>query len=256
MRHGAQIVVALSTPWLMAVAPPPDGLETDIAIGGERVSVAEGLERGDDELGWQYRYVGAVIHGHVRHRSESGLTWGGQVDLLPAFVSSADALERITADGVYSPPRYQRGEAALHGVVAGRIGWHQDRYGGEVGLALPARPGLWSSPVFAHPSGMIWAGVPSRAYLWARYLYGPTSLSTPNAGAMGGVGHASDRARLLLGLDSRLGWLTEAALEVTSGVKMGVQVTRVVPRETDVSEPNVRGLVRLTVGHERVDSQY
>ena len=103
---------------------------------------------------------------------------------------------------------------------------------------------------------MVWVGVPSRAYIWARYLYGPTSLSTPNAGAMAGVGHASDRARLLVGLDSRLGWLTEAAVEVTSGVKMGVQVTRVVPRDTDVSEPNVRALVRLTVGHERVDSQY
>ena len=68
------LLLPLAAPLLVA-APPPDALETDIAIGGERVSVMEGTDPDDGETAWLYRYVAATVHGHVRHRAESGLTW-------------------------------------------------------------------------------------------------------------------------------------------------------------------------------------
>lgn len=241
---------------LLAAAPPPQGLETDIAIGGERVSVLEGTAPDDGETAWIYRYVGAAAHAHVRHRAESGLTWGGQIDLMPAFVSSADALQRIEADEAYTAARYTRGEAAIHGIASARIGWHGDFFGVEGGLALPARPGLWESPVWVQPTGMAWAGDPDTVYAWGRYLYGPTSLSTPSAGVMGGLGHNSEKLRLLAGVDTSLGWLGEVAVEVSPGLKMGAQVARAYADRDEVAEADMRGLVRITVGHERVESQY
>jgi hypothetical protein len=249
------LLVPLAAP-LLAAAPPPDALETDIAIGGERVSVMEGTDPDDGETAWLYRYVAATVHGHVRHRAESGLTWGGQIDLMPAFVSSADTLQRIEADAAYTPARYERGEAAMHGIVAARVGWHRAHFGVEGGLALPGRPGLWQSPVWVQPTGMVWAGDPDTIYAWARYLYGPTSLSTPTAGPMAGLGHSSDKLRLLAGVDPRLGWLGEFAVEVSPGIKMGAQVARAYADREEVAEADMRGLVRITVGHERVESQY
>lgn len=248
-------LVFIASP-LVAAAPPPQGLETDIALGGERVAVLEGTASDDGETAWMYRYVGGVAHAHVRSRTESGLTWGGQVDLLPAFVSAADPLQRIEATSAYTPPRYERGEAALHGVAAVRVGWHSERFGVEGGIALPGRPGLWDSPAWVQPTGMVWAGEQDLVYAWARYLYGPTSLSTPTAGPMAGLGHNSDKLRLIAGVDPNLGWLGEAAIEVSTGIKMGAQVARAYADQEEFSEADVRGLVRITVGHERIESQY
>jgi|SaaInlStandDraft_3_1057020.scaffolds.fasta_scaffold68663_1 hypothetical protein len=255
-RRIPRLVLALTTAPLVAAAPPPEGLETDIALGGERVAVLEGTASDDGETAWMYRYVGAVAHAQVRSRAKSGLTWGGQVDLMPAFVSSADALERIEAAEAYTPPRYERGDITLHGMAAARIGWHAANFGVEGGVALPGRPGLWDSPVWVQPTGMVWAGEPDIVYAWARYLYGPTSLSTPTAGPMAGLGHNSAKLRLIAGVDPNLGWLGEAAFEVSTGIKMGAQVARAYADQEEVSEADVRGLVRITVGHERVESQY
>lgn len=255
-RRPHRLLLALLAAPLVAAAPPPEGLETDIALGGERVSVLEGTAPDDGETAWMYRYVGAVAHVHVRSRAESGLTWGGQVDLMPAFVSSADALQRIDAVGSYTPARYERGDAAVHGVAAARVGWHGQNFGLEGGIALPARPGLWDSPVWVQPTGMVWAGKADVVYAWARYLYGPTSLSTPSAGPMAGLGHDSDKLRLLAGVDPGLGWLGEAAIEVSPGIKMGGQVARAYADPDEVAEADMRALVRITVGHERVESQY
>ena len=249
------LLAALSAP-LLAAAPPPEGLETDIAIGGERVSVIEGTAPDDGETAWLYRYTGAVLHAHIRHQDDRGLTWGGQVDLLPAFVSSADTLQRIEADAAYTDARYGRGQAAFHGILAGRVGWHGEHFGAEGGLALPGRPGLWDSPVWVQPTGMAWAGTPDKAYVWTRYLYGPTSLSTPSAGPMAGLGHSSEKLRLLAGVDTGLGWLGEVAVETSPGLKMGFQVSRGYADRNEVAEADARGLVRITVGHERMESQY
>ena len=255
-RRTDRTLIALASAPLIAAAPPPEGLETDIALGAERASVLEGTAPDDGETAWMYRYVGGVAHAHVRSRAESGLTFGAQVDLMPAFVSSNDTLQRIEAAEAYTPPRDGRGEAALHGVAAARIGWHGRHFGAEAGLALPGRPGLWDSPVWVQPTGMVWAGSPGVVYAWARTLYGPTSLSTPSAGPMAGLGHSGDRVRLLAGVDRDLGWLGEAAVEVSPGIKMGAQVTRAYADPDAVAEADVRGLVRITVGHARIDSQY
>jgi len=255
-RRRSPAPLALLLAPLLAAAPPPEGLETDIGIGGERVSVLEGTAPDDGETAWMYRYVGAVLHGHVRHRDARGLTWGGQVDLMPAFVSSADTLLAIEAEGAYTDARYGRGEAAFHGVLAARVGWHGAHLGAEGGLALPGRPGLWDSPVWVQPTGMVWAGTPDKAYVWARYLYGPTSLSTPSAGPVAGLGHSSERLRLLAGVDTRLGWLGEVAVELSPGLKMGAQVARAYADRDEVAEADTRGLVRITVGHARMESQY
>ena len=57
-------------------------------------------------------------------------------------------------------------------------------------------------------------------------------------------------------VDPRLGWLGEAAVEVSPGIKMGAQVARAYADREEVAEADMRGLVRITVGHERVESQY
>ena len=248
--------VLLLSVFLVAASPPPEGLETDIALGGERASVLEGRAADDGETAWVYRYIAASAHVHVRHRADNGLTWGGQFDLMPAFISAADTLQRVEADGIYTPPRYERGDRTVHGVLAGRVGWHGEYVGIEGGFALPGRPGLWDSPVWLQPTGMVWAGDPDLVYAWARYLYGPTSLSTPLAGPVAGLGHSGPILRILAGVDPSLGWLGEAAVAVSPGIRMGAQVSRAYAEPNDVAEADIRGLVRITVGHSQVDSQY
>lgn len=243
-RRTPVLVLALLSTGLVAATPAPVGVETDIAFGGERSALIE-----EGQTRYLYRYVAGPMHAHVRQRAESGLTWGTQVDLMPAFVSSTDTISTVEVGQEFVAPRYERGDLTIHGLLAGRIGWHGDWFGAEAGVALPGRPGLLDSPVWLLPTGMAWAGKRDALYAWGRYLYGPTGLSVATAGAVAGLGHDGERFRLLGGYAIEGGWLAEAAVAVQPGVRIGAQVSRGTSLEEDVGESEVRGQVRITLDH-------
>jgi hypothetical protein len=237
---------------MLAAAPPPEGLETDIAAGIERTSVFTG---GDGETKWVYRYADLPLHVHVRNRWEGGLVVGGQLDVMPAFVSSADPVSEIVAGEDYTPSLYERGDVAVHAVFAGRVGWHGALFGAEAGMAIPGRPGLPDSPVFVLPTGMLWAGRQDLVYAWGRYLYGPTALDTASAGAMAGVGHNGEQARVLLGVGQLVG-LVEGAVRVSEGVRLGALVTVPVDEDIKLKDGEIRGQLRVTIGHREFEERW
>jgi hypothetical protein len=250
-RRTAPLALALLSIGLGAATPAVEGLQTDVAFGGERSAlIEEGATR------YLYRYVAGPMHVHVRHRAESGLSWAGQLDVMPTFVSSTDTISVVDAAGEYLAPRYERGDLTVHTLLAGRVGYHADWFGAEAGVALPGRPGLPDSPIWLLPTGMVWAGKADAVYAWGRYLYGPTGLSSATAGAVAGLGHDGERFRLLGGYALAGGWLGEAAVTVQPGVRIGAQVARGFGSQADVGEAEIRGPVRITLDHAVIAEQW
>lgn len=217
--------LALALPALLgATRPAVEGTEVELGTGTVRAEVD------DFRANPTYRYRTAGMNGHLqlRHRTESGLSFTGQLGVEGALIVGNTQLAPTQLDD-WSAPRYNLGEGTVYGGVAGRVGQHWRFLGVEAGGAA-FRDNLRELAI--RPSAEGWIGAPKLAYLWGAWNTGPLHASNLFNEPTVGVGHRGEwvtahvgahvASRLLVPPDKQAPWVAGATIEVNPGVRIGV----------------------------------
>lgn len=179
---------------LCGAAPPEEGLEVRGAGGVGNYEYTTG---GCGTTSYTNKAREAKLYGQVSYRTSSGASVALESNVATGRVYAEELFDDVP--DTERPPS-EVGKRRTLGSIALRPGFHA-RYGGiEAGATYLTNNLLYGDGgggVFTF-SGRAWAGVPRYAYAWLDVLSGPASFGYFPATA--GVGHASERLRLELGV--------------------------------------------------------
>jgi len=223
---------------LCGANPAPEGNETTVGVG---LGTYEHRSGGCGGTRRRYSVTEPIAHLQVRHLTDNDTIWAGEVDLGVGMLGES----RENPDEIaIEEDLLDAGQSFWSGMAAIRWG-KQYRFGGyELGPAIVhhRRLGGWS-PL---PSGGLWVGKPSLAYVWADVFRGPFGGAL-EFGALAGVGHQSRFIRAQVGSNARA-HVADIDVSVGQGVRLGVHAGYG-EMWVDQASPDLRGMLRLTIDY-------
>ncbi len=234
----ALLGIALVT---MGAHPAPKGQEVTVKAGH---TLTEYVSESTNPT---FRYVASGLQLHVgsRTRFDNNIVMAAQVDADHGIVSGFEQ-KSPSLHSRPTPPSAHIGDTLFSGGVAGRVGWHGEYFGGELGAAFTHLPEE-SRSIFA--SSLAWVGKPELAYLWASNHASPLTRARTLQEPFVGVGHRGKHTSWWWGthVESRLAalpwnlapiadpfansdtsvsnipFVAGATIEVSPGVRLGIE---------------------------------